>query len=378
MSLFPVYPLFPFALTKGQGSWLYSEEGDRYLDLYGGHAVISVGHGHPHFVDSLKNQIDNLVFYSNSVQNPIQDKLAELLLESSGLHDFRLFLCNSGAEANENALKVASFSTGRNEVLSMKGGFHGRTSGAVAITDNPKIVSPFNANHPVSFIELNDLEAAERELESKKYAAVVVEPIQGVAGIFCASQEFLEGLDTICKKTGTFLIIDEVQSGFGRSGKFFAYQYADIEPEIVCMAKGMGNGFPIGGILIHPKIEASFGMLGTTFGGNHLACAASIAVLEIIKEEDLIENSITLESKIKEVLNEFPEINDIRGKGLMLGFDFSFPIKELRKSLALEEKILVGSAASPNTIRLLPSLSVSIDEIQLFFEALKQQINIKA
>lgn len=372
--LFPVYPLMPIKPKRAVGSWLYTDTEEKYLDLYGGHAVISIGHSHPKFNEALHQQIDEMIFYSNSVQNPLQERLGTELPKASNLDGFQLFMCSSGAEALENALKVASFETKRSKILSMKNSFHGRTSGAVAITDNPKIISPFNACHQVTFTELNDTEAAVKEIEKGDYAAVVVECIQGVGGIYLAEDSFLQELSRICKKTGTKLIMDEVQSGFGRSGKFFAYQYAGIVPDLVTMAKGMGNGFPVGGILIHPDIKAWSGMLGTTFGGSQLACAAVLSVLEVIESEQLIQNSADLEPLIKQSLRQIPEIKEVRGRGLMIGFDFDFPAADLRKNLALEEKILIGSSSQPNTLRLLPALNIKTEELDLFYQALKTQL----
>lgn len=370
--LFDVYPLWDIEPIKAKGCAVWDKNNTQYLDLYGGHAVISIGHTHPHYTAMLKKQIDNIVFYSNSVQNSLQVQLSEKLGEMSGYIDYSLFLCNSGAEANENALKLASFHTGKKRILAFNDGFHGRTSGAVAITDNPSIQAPFNTAHEVTFVPLNDIAAVDQALQTDDYAAVIIEPIQGVAGIFVAENKFMEQLQTLCNKHNVMLIADEVQSGYGRSGKFFAHQYANVQPDIIVMAKGMGNGFPIGGILISPKIDAKKGMLGTTFGGNHLGCVAAIAVLDVIKEENLIENATTMGAYLQEQLQDCVGIKEIRGKGLMIGVELEADYSELRNKLLFENHIFTGGAKN-NVMRLLPPLSISKEEIDTFIDAFKKQ-----
>lgn len=371
-SLFDVYSLWDIEPKKASGCWVCDENNTKYLDLYGGHAVISIGHTHPHYAQMLKEQIDNIVFYSNSVQNKLQVELSEKLGKLSGYPDYSLFLCNSGAEANENALKLASFHTGKKRVLAFNESFHGRTSGAVAISDNPSIQAPFNTGHEVTFLPLNDIVAVEEALKEDDYAAVIIEPIQGVAGIYSAEVEFLEQLQVLCHKHNVVFILDEVQSGYGRTGKFFAHQYANIQPDIIAMAKGMGNGFPIGGILISPKFEAKKGMLGTTFGGNHLACAAAIAVLDVIKDEHLIENAAKVGAYLKEQLKDCKGIKEVRGEGLMIGIELEAQYVDLRNKLLFENHIFTGGAKN-NVMRLLPPLSVSKKEIDIFIEAYKKQ-----
>lgn len=371
-SLFDVYSLWDIEPKKASGCWVCDENNTKYLDLYGGHAVISIGHTHPHYAQMLKEQIDNIVFYSNSVQNKLQVELSEKLGKLSGYPDYSLFLCNSGAEANENALKLASFHTGKKRVLAFNESFHGRTSGAVAISDNPSIQAPFNTGHEVTFLPLNDIVAVEEALKEDDYAAVIIEPIQGVAGIYSAEVEFLEQLQVLCHKHNVVFILDEVQSGYGRTGKFFAHQYANVQPDIIAMAKGMGNGFPIGGILISPKFEAKKGMLGTTFGGNHLACAAAIAVLDVIKDEHLIENAAKVGAYLKEQLKDCKGIKEVRGEGLMIGIELEAQYVDLRNKLLFENHIFTGGAKN-NVMRLLPPLSVSKEEIDIFIEAYKKQ-----
>lgn len=371
-SLFDVYSLWDIEPKKASGCWVCDENNTKYLDLYGGHAVISIGHTHPHYAQMLKEQIDNIVFYSNSVQNKLQVELSEKLGKLSGYPDYSLFLCNSGAEANENALKLASFHTGKKRVLAFNESFHGRTSGAVAISDNPSIQAPFNTGHEVTFLPLNDIVAVEEALKEDDYAAVIIEPIQGVAGIYSAEVEFLEQLQVLCHKHNVVFILDEVQSGYGRTGKFFAHQYANVQPDIIAMAKGMGNGFPIGGILISPKFEAKKGMLGTTFGGNHLACAAAIAVLDVIKDEHLIENAAKVGAYLKEQLKDCKGIKEVRGEGLMIGIELEAQYVDLRNKLLFENHIFTGGAKN-NVMRLLPPLSVSKKEIDIFIEAYKKQ-----
>ena len=371
MELFNVYKQWDIEPVKGLGTTLWTADGQTYTDLYGGHAVISVGHCHPHYVEVLTRQAQALGFYSNAVKNSLQSTLAAKLGELSGYPDYSLFLCNSGAEANENALKLASFATGRARVLAFNKAFHGRTSGAVGVTDNPKIRAAFNANPNVTFVPLNDLEAVEKELSQGTYAAVIVEGIQGVAGIFEPTDEFLQGLRILCDKTGTMLVADEIQSGYGRTGLFFAHQHAGIKADIVTTAKGMANGFPIGGVLIGPNIKPSYGMLGTTFGGNHLACAAAIAVLEIMKEERLVENAAKVGAYFKEALQGDKAVKEYRGRGLMIGLELKTEFVGLRDRLLFEKHFFTG-AAGENVIRLLPSLTVSMETAEEFVKAWKE------
>lgn len=373
MDLFNVYSLFDITPVKAKGSYLWDDKGDQYLDLYGGHAVISIGHTHPVYVKAITEQLQKIGFYSNSVNNPLQAKLAEKLGKLSGYSDYHLFLCNSGAEANENALKLASFVNKRKKVIAFNKSFHGRTSGAVAVTDNPKIVSPFNATHEVVFLPLNDEEEFEKGI-NEDIAAVIIEGIQGVGGINLVSDAFFKLLRKRCDETGTLLILDEVQSGYGRSGKFFAHQYANIQPDFITMAKGMGNGFPVAGVLISPKIKSWIGELGTTFGGNYLACAAAIAVLEVIENEKLMGNTVKAGNHLMKGLRGFPALQNIRGKGLMIGFDLPDELTDLRKKLLFEHKIFTG-ASGTNTIRLLPSLALTIRQADEFLEAMGELVN---
>jgi Ornithine/acetylornithine aminotransferase len=373
MNLFNVYPLFDIEIAKGIGCRTYDNHGIEYLDLYGGHAVISVGHSHPYYVQKLTQQAEKLVFYSNSVVNKLQAELADKLGKMSCYEDYSLFLINSGAEANENALKLASFHTGRRKVIAFDKSFHGRTSAAVRVTDNPKIVAPVNEGFDVEFLALNDIESVRKSLKNKDVCAVIIEGIQGVGGIRIPEIEFLKELSAECKATGTMLILDEVQSGYGRCGKFFAHQYAGIRPDLITVAKGMGNGFPIGGVLISPIFEASHGMLGTTFGGSHLACTAAIAVLDIIKVEHLIENSEKIGNYLIEELNKIPQIKEVRGVGLMIGIEFEQPVKEIRSRLLFDKKIFTG-ASGTNVIRLLPPLCLSKSDANLFLAAFKEVI----
>ncbi|SNC76437.1 acetylornithine aminotransferase [Hymenobacter gelipurpurascens] len=376
MELFNVYPLVNITPVKALGAKLWDDKGQEYLDFYGGHAVISIGHSHPHYVQRLTEQLQNIGFYSNSVQIPIQAQLAHKLGQVSSYEDFSLFLCNSGAEANENALKLASFHTGKKRVVAFKGAFHGRTSGAVAATDNPKIVAPFNADHAISFVEY-DLAAVEQVLQNGDVCAVIIEPIQGVGGIIMPSDEFLTGLAALCKQYGALLIADEVQSGYGRSGKFFAHQHAGIRPDVISVAKGMGNGFPIGGILIAPELKASYGLLGTTFGGNHLACAAALAVLEVIEQEDLLNHATELGHYLRSELEANAGAEEIRGRGLMVGIKYDFPIKDIRDKLLAEHHIFVGNASDPGVLRLLPPLNITKAEVDRFLQALYTLIPVE-
>lgn len=371
MNLFDVYSLFDIEPVRGEGSYVFTEDGTRYLDLYGGHAVISIGHAHPTYVKAISDQVSRLGFYSNSVHNSLQEQFAHKLGKASGYDDYSLFLCNSGAEANENAIKLASFTTGRKKILAFSHAFHGRTSGAVAATDNPKIVSPFNATDNVEFCELGDIETAREKLFSKEFAAAIIEGIQGVAGIRVPDDEFLRQLRTLTKETGTLLILDEIQSGYGRSGKFFAHQYAGIRPDIITCAKGIANGFPMGAVLISPAIEARKGMLGTTFGGNHLACAAAIAVLEVMEQENLIENAAETGEYLLNELKRIPALKDVRGRGLMIGFDIEGSASDLRKKLLFDKKIFTGGAGA-STVRLLPALGLSKDQADTFLNAIKE------
>lgn len=372
MKLFDVYPLFNITPTKAEGSWLWDEKGEKYLDLYGGHAVISIGHSHPHYVKALNDQLSKIAFYSNSVQNPLQQKLADKLGQISGYPDYQLFLCNSGAEANENALKLASFITGRKKVIAFTKAFHGRTSGAVAATDNPKIVAPFNANHDIVFVPFNDEAAFTRAIDNS-VAAVIIEGIQGVGGIQVPTDSFLKLLEKKCQEYGSILILDEIQSGYGRTGKFFAHQYSGIKPHLVTMAKGMGNGFPVGGVIIHPDIKPWSGMLGTTFGGNYLASIACLAVLEVIEKENLVENAAAIGKYWITELTKLPSILQVRGKGLMIGIDLPENLKGVRNELLLKHHIFTGEA-KPNTIRLLPSLALKQEEAALFLTALQKEL----
>ena len=373
MELFNVYTLYPVEPVRGSGSRVYDAAGTEYLDLYGGHAVISIGHAHPHYVAALQEQVARLGFYSNSVENSLQQRLASLLGPASGYDDYRLFLCNSGAEANENALKLASFHTGRSRVLAFEKAFHGRTSGAVAATDNPKIVAPFNRTDHVEFVPLNDLAAVRERLATKQFAAVLIEGIQGVAGIHEPTDDFLRGLREACTETGTQLILDEIQSGYGRTGRFFAHQQAGIRPDLITMAKGMGNGFPIGGVLIAPHFEAKAGMLGTTFGGNHLACAAAIAVLEVMNREKLVENAAAVGDYLLAELRRMPELKEVRGRGLMIGIEIEGSAAELRRRLLFEHRIFTGGAGA-STVRLLPALGLTQADADRFLHAFKTLI----
>tara|TARA_R110002051_G_scaffold88673_2_gene156202 strand:- start:13400 stop:14524 length:1125 start_codon:yes stop_codon:yes gene_type:complete len=371
MSLFNVYPLFDITPVKGKDVYIYDQEGAEYLDLYGGHAVTSIGHSHPEYVERIREQVGQLGFYSNSIQNPLQQQLARELTQLSKCPEYKLFLCNSGAEANENALKLASFVTGRKKVISFKNAFHGRTSAAVAATDNTKITAPINAQQEVEFIDLGDLESVEKSLSKRDVCAVIIECIQGIGGLDESTTAFYKALDSLCEQFETLLIVDEIQSGFGRTGDFFAFQKHGITPDIISMAKGMGNGFPIGGILIHPKIKASLGLLGTTFGGNHLACAASLSVLKVIDNENLMQHATDVSTYFMEKVQEIPQVIQVKGRGLMLGLVFNFPIAELRKKLITEHHIFTGNSKNPNLIRILPPLTVQKKHIDQFFEALK-------
>lgn len=374
MNLFDVYSLYDIEPVRGKGSHVFTADGTDYLDLYGGHAVISIGHAHPDYVKAVSEQVAKLGFYSNSVQNSLQERLAEKLGRASGYPDYSLFLCNSGAEANENAVKLASFTTGRKKALAFGKAFHGRTSGAVALTDNPAIRAPFNQTDAVDFVALNDIEAMRHALAGKEYAAVIVEGIQGVSGIHEPSAEFLQALSDECKATGTLLILDEIQSGYGRTGRFFAHQHAGIRPDIITCAKGIANGFPAAAVLISPEIPARKGMLGTTFGGNHLACAAAIAVLDVMERERLVENAAKVGERLISELRKMPKVKDVRGRGLMIGMEVEgFTGSELRRKLLFERHVFTGGAGQ-YTVRLLPALSLSMDEADAFLKAFKETI----
>ena len=377
MKLFDVYPLFDVNIVKGQGCKVWDDKGQEYLDLYGGHAVISIGHAHPHYIEKITEQVSKLGFYSNSVVNKLQVELAERLGRISGYDDYQLFLINSGAEANENALKLASFTNGRTRVLSCEKAFHGRTSLAVEVTNNPKIIAPINANNHVTYLPMNDLPAWEAELQKGDVCAVILECIQGVGGIKLATPEFAQGLAAACKKYGTILICDEIQCGYGRSGKFFAHQWLGIRPDIITVAKGIANGFPMGGVLIAPEFKPVYGQLGTTFGGNHLACAAALAVLDVFESEHLVENAHEvgeyLIAQLKELQKTSAHIIDVRGRGLMIGIDLDIPHKEVRQPLIYQEHCFTGCAGT-NILRLLPPLCLTKQDANDFINRLKKTL----
>ncbi len=375
MKLFDVYPLFNIDIVKGKGCHVWDAEGNEYLDLYGGHAVISVGHCHPYYVQKLTEQLNKLGFYSNSVINSLQVELAEKLGKLSGYDDYSLFLINSGAEANENALKLASFHNHKKRVVSFKKAFHGRTSAAVKVTDNPAIIAPINDTIPVTFVPLNDIKAVEAELQKGDVSSVIIEGIQGVGGIQQPSDLFMQELRALCTEYNVVLILDEIQSGYGRTGKFFAHQYAGIKPDMITVAKGIGNGFPLAGVLISPEFKPVYGMLGTTFGGNHLACAAAIAVLDIIENEKLLDNAKNIGDYLIDELAKLPGIKEIRGRGLMIGIEFEGSIKEIRSRLLFEEKVFTGVAGT-NTIRLLPPLCLTLEEAKDFMQRFKRVLGL--
>jgi len=376
MKLFDVYPLIDVTPAKAEGSYFWDENGTEYLDLYGGHAVISIGHSHPTYVRYITEQLNNIGFYSNYVKIPIQNQVAEQLTKLSGYDDYTLFLCNSGAEANENAIKLASFHTGKKKIIYFSGAFHGRTAAAVACTDNPKIVAPVNQSENFIKLPFNELEALENEFKTNSdIAGVIVEGIQGVGGVQIPTTAFLHKIQQLCNENNAVFIADEIQSGFGRSGKFFAHQHANVTPDIISMAKGMGNGFPVAGILISPKFKASYGLLGTTFGGNFLACAATKAVLDVIEEENLLQNAQEVGDYLVSLLQNQKNINEIRYQGLMIGIDLAFPCNEVRTRLVKEYKMLTGNASTPNTLRVLPALNVKKEDVKKFADALIQILN---
>ncbi len=374
MSLFDVYPLFDVTPVKADDVFIYDDAGKQYLDLYGGHAVISIGHSHPVYVNALTDQLHKIGFYSNAVQNPIQTRLADRLEQLSDCTDYNLFMCSSGAEANENALKLASFHTNKATVIAFDNSFHGRTSACVAATDNPKIIAPLNAQQQVRFFPLGNLELVEQTLKAEPICAIIIECVQGVGGLDESTTEFYKGLERLCNKYHTVLIADEVQSGFGRTGDFFAFQKHGLTPHIISMAKGMGNGFPVGGILIHPSINASYGLLGTTFGGNHLASTATLAVLEVLESDKLMQNAKAMSAYFIEKAKSIPKLKQLKGRGLMLGLEFDFPVAELRKKLLFDHFLFTGSSKNPNLIRILPPLTIQTEHIDTFFNALAKEL----
>ena len=375
MKLFDVYPLYDVTPVRAKDCIVYDDKGVEYLDFYGGHGVISIGHSHPTYVSKISEQVATLGFYSNAIQNPLQEELAEKLGAFSGYPDYTLFLCSTGAEANENALKLASFHTNKARVIAFENSFHGRTSAAVSVTDNPKINAPINKCNPVTFLPLNKIGLVEAELKKGDVCAVIIEGVQGVGGLDEGTKDFFKGLENLCVEYDVVLILDEVQSGYGRSGRFFAHQYHDINPDIISLAKGMGNGFPIGGILISPKFEASYGMLGTTFGGSHLACAAGIAVIDTLEKENLLSNVNDMSAYFIAEAKKIPQVKKIKGKGLMLGLEFDFEVGELRKKMIYDKHIFTGSANNKKLLRILPPLTVTKEHIDIFFTALKEVLN---
>lgn len=376
MKAFDVYPLYPLNIVRGLGAKVFDDEDNEYLDFYGGHAVISIGHSHPHYIKAITEQIHKIGFYSNSVQNRLQERLANLLGLTSGYDDYQLFLINSGAEANENALKLASFHTGKSKIISFKKGFHGRTSAAVNITDNDSIIAPINRGFDRDLLDIGDIKGVEESLKKGDVAAIIIEGIQGIAGIYQPNAPFMLELQALAQRHKALLILDEIQSGYGRSGHFFAHQaIVGLRPDMVTVAKGMGNGFPIGGVIISPRIEAKFGLLGTTFGGNHLACAAALAVLEVINKERLLANAAQVGHYLMRGLKKIKEIKEVRGSGLLIGIEFPYPIKELRSTLLFKHQLFVGSASQPNTIRLLPPLNINISDADACIEKLTAALN---
>ncbi|MDX1829356.1 MAG: aminotransferase class III-fold pyridoxal phosphate-dependent enzyme [Lutibacter sp.] len=375
MELFKVYPLYNVTPVKAVGAYVWDENNTKYLDLYGGHGVISIGHAHPHYVKMLSNQLSKIGFYSNSIQNPLQVELAHKLGELSSCENYNLFLCNSGAEANENALKLASFTTGKSRIISFNNAFHGRTSAAVAVTDNYSINAPINLQQEVTFLPLNDIKLVTQELQKDDVAAVIIEGIQGVGGLDEGTTEFFKNLEKVCNQNGVLLILDEIQSGYGRSGQFFAFQHHNIQPDIITTAKGMANGFPIGGVLISDKYKAKFGMLGTTFGGNHLACSAAISVLDILEKENLLTNVKEVSNYFLEAIKNVPKVKKVKGKGLMLGIEFDFEVRELREKLIFDKHIFTGGSNNKKLLRILPPLSITKTQINQFINALKELLN---
>ncbi len=374
MEIFDVYPLLDLEPVKAEGSHVFCSNGNKYLDFYGGHAVISIGHCHPHYVNKISKQLNDLGFYSNSVQNPLQQELAAKLGNLSGYDDYQLFLCNSGAEAIENALKMASFHTNKSRVISFNKAFHGRTTSALNITDKDEYTAPINQSSEVTFLEINNLSGLQDELSKGDVCAVVLEPIQGIGGIRVFEDAFLQQVEKLCNEQDVVLICDEIQAGFGRTGKFFAHQHADIQPDIITVAKGMGNGFPVAGTILSPEFEAKHGRLGSTFGGNHLACAAVTAVLEVIEKEHLVRNAANIGTQLINDLASLPQIEEVRGRGLMIGIEFSFPIKQLRHTLIEEEQIITGVASNPNVLRILPPLTITQNEANQFKTAIKNAL----
>ena len=374
MNLFNVYPIYNITPTRAMGAKVWDTNNQEYLDFYGGHGVISIGHSHTAYVSAITGQVQKIGFYSNSIVNPIQEQLAQKTAQLSGYPDYSLFLCNSGAEANENALKLASFHNGKSKIIAFQKAFHGRTSAAVAVTDNPAIIAPVNNKHEVVFLPLNDIGPVADEIAKGDVCAVIIEGIQGVGGLDEGTTAFFQALQQLCKAHNVILILDEIQSGYGRSGKFFAHQHHGIQPDIISMAKGMGNGFPVGGILISPRFKASYGLLGTTFGGNHLACAAALSVLETIEKEALIDNVCLQHDYFCDQMQQFPEIKKVKGRGLMLGLEFDFDVSELRQKLIYEEYIFTGNAAQKNLLRILPPLSITKDDTDYFVKGLKNAL----
>ena len=375
MNLFDVYPLYDITPVKAKDVFVTDSNGVEYLDFYGGHGVISIGHSNPYYVSKLKEQLDAIGFYSNAVKNPLQIELAQKLGDLSGYEDYNLFICNSGAEANENALKLASFHTGKKRVITFENSFHGRTSLAVSVTDNPKINAPINSTNPTTFLPLNEIGLVEKELKKNDICAVIVEGIQGVGGLDEGTTQFFQGLEKLCHQYNVVFIADEVQSGYGRSGKFFAHQFHNVKPDIISVAKGMGNGFPIGGILISSKFKANYGMLGTTFGGNHLACVAAIAVLDVIKQDNLLENVENLSNYFINRVQKIPQVKNIKGRGLMLGLEFDFEVADLRKKMIYEKHIFTGGSNNKKLLRILPPLTIQKEHIDIFINALKEVLN---
>jgi len=374
MKLFDVYPLYDVTPVSARGIEVVDDKNQTYLDFYGGHAVISIGHSHPHYVKQMTEQLKKMAFYSNSIKNPLQLELGEKLEDASNCEDYQLFLCSSGAEANENALKMASFHTKKAKVIAFENSFHGRTSAAVATTDNPKILAPLNAQQQVDFLPLNDFEAFENRISTGEHCAVILETIQGVGGLNEPTTEFYQFIARKCQEHDVVLIADEVQSGFGRSGKFFAFQHHEIQPDIIAMAKGMGNGFPVGGILIHNRFEPWYGQLGTTFGGNHLACVATLSVLEVLKKENLVENAHEMGTYFIKKASQFPQIKKVKGRGLMLGLEFEFEVAELRKNLIYNQYMFTGGSSNKKLLRFLPALNITKAQIDLFFEGLTKEL----